>query len=185
MFRNTAKGDARSGQSLNMTFVFQARCSIGIINELNKGMAMQFNLSGFWLVCFLLAFACSVTPLVAQDANRLQPAKSAARSPRVDEPKMSEMGVPAVDASLPVVHPKPSHSRVFTAGAWDLRPQSYLLLARPAKSEHDKERMPTIPPNLHELPVQPYAYGWFGATMDRHPRRSFGVRKSYTQWSFE
>jgi hypothetical protein len=168
-----------------MKFVFKPVALIGIIKELNKGMAMRFNLSDFLFLGVMLAFSGSVTSLVAQETNRMRPAKPAANVPGVNETKMSDMGGTGVDASLPVTHPKAGNSRVFTAGAWDLRPQSYLLLARPAKSEHDKERMPSIPPNLHELPVQPYAYGWFGATMDRHPRRSFGVRKSYTQWSFE
>jgi hypothetical protein len=168
-----------------MEFVFQAHCSIGFVKELNKGIAMRFNLSDFLFFGVLLAFSGFLSPLVAQEANRLRPAKPTANFPGNNETKMSDLGGPGVDASSPVTHPKSGNSRVFTDGAWDLRPQSYLLLARPAKSEHDKDRMPKVPPNLHELPVQPYAYGWFGATMDRHPRRSFGVRKSYTQWSFE
>jgi hypothetical protein len=125
------------------------------------------------------------SPIFAQESNRLRSAKPVAEIPGPTAPNVGDISVPDVQTTGSALHGIRENNRVFMTGSWDIRPQSYLLLARPAKSEHDKERMPAVPPNLHELPVQPYAYGWFGAKMDRHPRRSFGVRKSYTQWSFE
>lgn len=32
---------------------------------------------------------------------------------------------------------------------------------------------------------QPYAYGFFGPTPQRHPTRHFGYRKNYTQWAWK
>jgi hypothetical protein len=173
-----------------MMIVFQNRFAIGSWKELNKGIAMRFNFSGLLLSGVMLATIGSVAPLVAQETNRLRPARTeadmySAYEANANEVSGKDMRVTGVEATAPEVHDQRENARVFTAGGWDLRPQNYLLLARPAKSKHEKERMPMVPPNLHELPVQPYAYGWFGANMDRHPRRSFGVRKSYTQWSFE
>lgn len=33
------------------------------------------------------------------------------------------------------------------------------------------------------LPVQGYAYGYFGASRNTHSQRSFGVARLHTQWS--
>jgi len=74
---------------------------------------------------------------------------------------------------------------VFQAGTWDAKPNQYLVLQRKYGHQNKETALPVLPPVLHQRPVQPYAYGWFGATMNRHPKRSFGFHKNHTQWSFE
>ncbi len=97
-------------------------------------------------------------------------------------------GVPP-DKREHLVAAKSGHSSsprpVFQAGTWDAKPNQYLVLQRKYGHQNQETALPILPPVLHQRPVQPYAYGWFGADMNRHPKRSFGFHKNHTQWSFE
>ncbi len=72
-------------------------------------------------------------------------------------------------------------------GMWGIPvPAEYRVLPRPIKP-HSRKYAPTTPtPNLVAKPIEPYAYGWFGATQYSHPQKAihFGYRRAYTQWSY-
>lgn len=77
---------------------------------------------------------------------------------------------------------RPSH---FSIPGWDSNPQKYLVLDRSVNSHLGTKEKRDQAPVIERRPVEPYAYGWFGAKMNRHPHRSFGYQQAYTQWSFE
>jgi hypothetical protein len=72
----------------------------------------------------------------------------------------------------------------FTAPGWDIPPHRYLVLQGQENTSH-RQKTQVRSPVLEKRPADPYAYGWFGAKMNRHPHRSFGYQQAYTQWSFE
>jgi len=72
----------------------------------------------------------------------------------------------------------------FSVPGWDVPPHRYLVLHGPANTSH-RQKNQVRAPVLEKRPVDPYAYGWFGTKMNRHPHRSFGYQQAYTQWSFE
>lgn len=78
-----------------------------------------------------------------------------------------------------IVRPHP-----FTVPGWDVPPHRYLVLQGTSSTSH-RQKNQVRTPVLEKRPADPYAYGWFGAKMNRHPHRSFGYQQAYTQWSFE
>jgi len=61
----------------------------------------------------------------------------------------------------------------------------YRVLPRPEKP-HSGHYVPAGPaPQIVAQPIQPYAYGWFGASGPRHGYPHFGYRRAYTQWTFK
>ena len=75
--------------------------------------------------------------------------------------------------------------RQFLVPGWDSNNQKYLVLGRSANSHQSQKNQRDKAPVIERRPVEPYAYGWFGAKMNRHPHRSFGYQQAYTQWAFE
>jgi hypothetical protein len=73
----------------------------------------------------------------------------------------------------------------FLVPGWDSNNQKYLVLGRSANSHLAQKNQRDKAPVIERRPVEPYAYGWFGAKMNRHPHRSFGYQQAYTQWAFE
>jgi hypothetical protein len=73
----------------------------------------------------------------------------------------------------------------FSAPGWDVGPQKYLVLEKKSKLKHGRSAEQSPAPIIENRPVSPYAYGWFGTKMNRHPHRSFGYQQAYTQWAFE
>jgi hypothetical protein len=73
----------------------------------------------------------------------------------------------------------------FLVPGWDSNNQKYLVLGRSANSHQSQKNQRDKAPVIERRPVEPYAYGWFGAKMNRHPHRSFGYQQAYTQWAFE
>ncbi len=64
-------------------------------------------------------------------------------------------------------------------------PVEYHVLPRAVKP-HSSEYAPASPkPQIMSKPIQPYAYGWFGAKPQMHWHRQFGTRRSYTQWTLK
>jgi len=73
-------------------------------------------------------------------------------------------------------------SPVSGMGLWTPAAPTHLVIRPPVTpSRHAKTA--TIP-GATKAPVwkQPYAYGYFGATHQRHAYRSFGHQKNYTEW---
>lgn len=64
---------------------------------------------------------------------------------------------------------------------WGTSPLHYEVLRRPANKLGDPKPRTNAPQVVR--PVQPYAYGWFGATPNKHWYRQFGHQSSYTQYS--
>lgn len=65
------------------------------------------------------------------------------------------------------------------------QPVEYRILRQP-DSKHSGETMPGSPkPSIFAKPVQPYAYGWFGAKTSPHWSRQFGNRRAHTQWTLK
>jgi hypothetical protein len=53
-------------------------------------------------------------------------------------------------------------------------------------ARHPPENMPQVAkPLVVAKPVQPYAYGWFGAKPSMHWHRQFGNRRTHTQWTLK
>lgn len=73
----------------------------------------------------------------------------------------------------------------YSVAGWDSNPQKYLVLDRSVNSHLGAKEKRDQAPLIERRPVEPYAYGWFGTKMNRHPHRSFGYQQAYTQWSFE
>lgn len=73
----------------------------------------------------------------------------------------------------------------FLVPGWDSSNQKYLVLGRSANSHLAQKNHRDKAPVIERRPVEPYAYGWFGTKMNRHPHRSFGYQQAYTQWAFE
>ncbi len=61
-------------------------------------------------------------------------------------------------------------------------PTVYRVLPRPTL-EGPVPSSPT--PTLVARPMEPYAYGWFGAKPAPSWQRSFGINRSYTQWTLK
>jgi len=87
------------------------------------------------------------------------------------------------------VHSSPVISNVrpsqFLVPGWDSSKQKYLVLGRSANNHLSSKLQRDQAPVIERRPVESYAYGWFGAKMNRHPHRSFGYQQAYTQWAFE
>ena len=64
-------------------------------------------------------------------------------------------------------------------------PVNYKILPRPETKLHQEPtHLYVAPPAMIESkPVEPYAYGWFGAKSSPHWYRQFGHQKAYTQWT--
>jgi hypothetical protein len=65
------------------------------------------------------------------------------------------------------------------------RPVEYRLLPRAVKPHSSEYAPASAAPNIVSKPIQPYAYGWFGAKTQMHWHRQFGTRRAYTQWTLK
>lgn len=64
-------------------------------------------------------------------------------------------------------------------------PVEYRVLPRAVKPHSGEYAPATQKPQMMTKPIQPYAYGWFGAKPQQHWHRQFGTRRSYTQWTLK
>lgn len=129
-----------------------------------------------WMSCFLSR------AVEAQEPRTLVVSKQPVTSMSPSE-DVTFGGVPHRIGGLPV---RPQvQLRHFQAPGWDSQPHQYLVLDKQAGKGWAHKSKPANPPVIERRPVEPYAYGWFGAKMNRHPQRSFGYQHAYTQWAFE
>ncbi|MEQ1829060.1 MAG: hypothetical protein ABL921_24065 [Pirellula sp.] len=73
-------------------------------------------------------------------------------------------------------------------GMWGYSaPTNYKILPRPAThaNKKDQHTYAASPSAIESRPVQPYAYGWFGTKPSPQWYRSFGNRKTHTQWTLK
>jgi hypothetical protein len=61
-------------------------------------------------------------------------------------------------------------------------PPSYLLLRDP-ESPGPKLQPGYVGSKSYDVRSYPYAYGYFGVTPREHYSRSFGINRTFTQWS--
>ena len=81
-------------------------------------------------------------------------------------------------------------SAAVDSALWGLPPVEYRVLGRSSQpgawhGHHEVATAPVPPPILSPRPVQPYAYGWFGASSHPHFHRHFVIRSVYTQWKIK
>lgn len=155
----------------------------------------------------LVLFSFSTATLVAQETLRSESKlKSETRSPAesslsTQEPRkllldqgelISLSGEGKMTAESAAMH-RPgaftpnlsARATQFSAPGWDVGPHKYLVLEKKSKLKHSRSAEQSPAPIIENRPVSPYAYGWFGTKMNRHPHRSFGYQQAYTQWAFE
>ena len=119
---------------------------------------------------------------LAQEPRALMMPKQQLTSLRPYEDATIGAAPPRARALPMALHSSPRH---FQAPGWDFQPHQYLVLDRQGTKGVSHRSKPDNAPILQPRPVEPYAYGWFGAKMNRHPHRSFGFQHAYTQWAFE
>jgi hypothetical protein len=69
-----------------------------------------------------------------------------------------------------------------SVNAWADHPP-YLILQTPTAKTGHRQTMGYSPGYGYGAQTHGYSYGWFGAQPRQHWSRSFGVNRSYTQWS--